>query len=222
MTNGVRLCYKDYCKKLLKAGVTLFNINFPHSDEKKCDAITRTKGHYKLRKKGIKNLIELGAGDKVRFNFVINKTNFDNMVDYVKMVKTEFPEIFYIEFNYVKVLGYVKKRKALVPTLTQVQPFFNKALEFCKKNDVRIIVDGIPLCLMQGYEHLNIDTQFIIDSILNPFIEEKIKPKVCNSCSLSKICSGMRKDYYEIFGADELKPSSTNPKQIIKIIKCKE
>lgn len=42
VTNGVRLVYKDYCRKLLDAGVTLFNINLPHSKEKKSDAITRS------------------------------------------------------------------------------------------------------------------------------------------------------------------------------------
>ncbi len=86
-----------------------------------------------------------------------------------------------------------------------------------KKNNVKVMSEAIPYCLMQGYE------DFIAEKIIPEtriydldFIVEKYgdyrrdkgkqKHENCKNCKYTKICEGPWKEYPEIFGWDEFKP----------------
>ena len=47
---------------------------------------------------------------------------------------------------------------------------------------------------------------------------EKIKGEQCKECSMDNYCSGIHKNYSEIYGTDELKPIKREPKELIE--KC--
>lgn len=222
VTNGVRLCYKEYCRQLLEAGVTVFSISFPHSEQERSDAITRTPGFYQKRMQGIRNLIELGAGRKIRLTYVVSRVNHSDIYNFVRLVGEEFQDIFYIEINYVKVLGEVARRPRILIPLVQVQPYLLKALRYCLKHNIAFILDNWPLCLIPGFERYSIDTHFLALSQGNPFSGEKAHIPACKSCSLERICTGPRQDYIDFYGGNEIKPVKTDPRPIIKAIRNKE
>ncbi len=107
VTNGVLLSSMDFAKKLINSGITLFNISF-HSHRKSLYNLITQSDCYSLAIRGLKNLVWLGAAPKTRLTFVIAKVNYRTMPGYVEWVRKNFPGIFYIAFNYIKVLGKVK------------------------------------------------------------------------------------------------------------------
>ena len=143
-----------------------------------------------------------------------NSLNYKHMRGYLKFVH-KFPNIFYAEFNLIKVLGYVESRKYLVPRISVIAPYFLKALEYSKKVCLRVIVDGMPLCYMSGFEELNIDTFKFINRGYDRLVE-KTKTRRCKRCTLKQVCGGVRTDYIKVFGDEELTPSSKDPSEVIK------
>jgi hypothetical protein len=157
---------------------------------------------FHLRNKWIRNLINLWQWEKIRFNFVINKISYKYLFSYAVWVYTNFPEIFYIEFNFVKLLGKsTKLERDVMPSYIEIYPYLIKALKFCEKVWIKIIVEWIPLCYLRWYEHLNIDVHKYIKWDYT-FIAEKQKFWSCDNCSLYDVCSWARL-WYSLYYWDE-------------------
>jgi len=217
-SNGVRFDNAAYVRSLTDAGTTLFNINLPSHIEPLFDLITRTKGQFGKRLAGLRTLLEVAGGRKIRLTFVITSLNYRTMRGYASYIHKNFPGIFYIEFNLVKVLGYASRRRFLVPKLSEMSACLPETLEYCGTAGIKVITDGIPLCHLKGFEHLAIDA-FKLISDHNSFLGEKLKPPECEKCSLWTICAGPRKDYLDIHGPGELAVSSKDPLPIAAAIR---
>ena len=213
-TNGVRLSDADYVKRLCESGITLFNVNLPAHEERLFDLLTRTRGQFHARLAALGTLISIAGGKKVRLNLVVNSLNSLVIPLYARFVKETFPEIFYIEFNLIKVLGYVHRRPYLVPRLRDVAPRLSQAMDYMTRVNMKFIADGFPLCVMDGYEYAAIDAvkRYCGDGL---YMEEKAKTSRCAECSLAAICAGPRVDYVQLYGDEELTPSRKDPRPII-------
>ena len=81
LTNAARFSDIAYIRKLLEAGVTMFNVNLPAHDERIFDALTQTKGGFKRRVEAVKNLIRVAGRDKVRLTLVVNSVMYRYLRD---------------------------------------------------------------------------------------------------------------------------------------------
>ncbi|MCD6247568.1 MAG: radical SAM protein [Candidatus Diapherotrites archaeon] len=214
-SNGTLFYYKGVAEKLVKAGVTIFNIALPSHKENICDQITQTKGLFEKRIVGIKNLLALGAN--VRITLVICTLNQDHLYEYTKFVHRNFPGIKILEFNTVKLRGRCLENKWLVPNLNDLDAELYKAMAYCDKEKINLLVDGVPLCHMQGFEKYSVDLRKIISSKVSRLHAEKEKAKACNRCSLRELCLGLRKGYLKLHGSEQVKPSNKNPEEIKKL-----
>ena len=203
-TNGVRFGDEAYVRRLCDAGITLFNVNFPAHQEKTFDAATGTQGQFAKRLAAYRALIDVAGGRRVRFNMVVHRLNYLLIPQYVRFVRARFPEIFYIEFNLVKVLGYVERRPYLVPRLADVMPGLLEAMRFMMRARMKFIVDGFPLCVMDGFEWAAIDPLKLYrgDSL---YLDEKKKSPKCADCTHGSLCAGPREDYLALYGDGELR-----------------
>jgi len=215
VTNGFGLGKPAVVEKMLKAGVTMFNVNFPAHDQKLFGLLTQRKGNFKKTVRTVKNLIKTAGPGKVRLTLVANSIIIKYIKDYGKFLVKNFPGISYLEINMVKVLGAVKKRKWLVPRLTELKPYLLEAFYLLEQKKVCFITDGFPLCIMEGFEDHAIDTRFLIN-YGRPATQEKRHAGPCRLCTLNKICPGPRRDYLRIYGFSELKPSVKDPAAIIE------
>lgn len=216
-TNGARCSNSAFVTQLINAGVTMFNVNFQAHDPRLFDRITRTKRGFKRNVESIKNLIAVAGGSRVRITLVVHSMVSRFLPGYAKFVIREFPGIFYIGFNLAKVLGHVVRRKRLVPRLAETAPYLKKAMSMLKEANIRFISDGFPLCFLEGFESDAIDTYKMVHGA-DVFMGEKTLTPACRNCTLKKICGGVRKDYFKIYGDKEISPSGKNPGPIIKAI----
>lgn len=97
-SNGRMFYYKDFCKKLIDAEVTQFNIYLFGLDSGIHDYISNTPKSFEQTLQGIKNLKELGA--KVKITIFINFQNHHQLNDHMNLVSELNPEsvaILYID-----------------------------------------------------------------------------------------------------------------------------
>ena len=218
-TNAVLLAENvDLIRELVDAGVDQFNVNFPSHVSKVCDFITQTKGSYNKKIKALHNLVEIAGGDKVRVTFVINKLNYTTMPGYVRFMAKHFPSILCLGFNLVHVEGQVENRKYLVPKLSDISPYLIKAMQFCKKRNMVMVVDDIPLCFMNGFEDFAIYV-WTLPNGDESYLPHTTHHKACNTCQLPSICPGVDNAYFKVHGDKELKASKKSAKLILKGIK---
>lgn len=214
-TNGSLLYYEDYARNLVEAGVDLFNVNFPSHKEKVFNSVTQTEGHYDKVVEGIQNLLGLGAD--VRLTKVTTTMNMD-FVPYVRFINDQFSGLKLLEFNPVKVMGRVEDNKELVPSMDDLmENDLKEAMGLCEEFGIDVLVDGVPLCYMQGYEHFSIDLIKVLNSQDDRLHADKEKAPRCEGCSLNKICLGFREGYTEVNG-DEAKPQDTDPERLKNIL----
>jgi len=211
-SNGTLFSYRAVAEKLVNAGVDIFNIALPSHKEEICDQITQTKGLFEKRIIGIKNLLELNAN--VRITLVICTLNQKYLYEYARFVHKNFPSIKILEFNTVKLRGRCLENKWLVPNLNDLDKELYKAMAYCDKEKINLLVDGVPLCHMNGFEKYSVDLKKIINGNVSRLHDEKEKTSKCNKCSLCEFCLGLRKGYLEIWGDKQVSPSSKNPEKI--------
>ncbi|MFH1235129.1 MAG: radical SAM protein [Candidatus Diapherotrites archaeon] len=212
-SNGTLFFYPETAKKLVDAGVTIFNIALPSHIESICDRITRAKGFFGKRVQGIKNL--LAAGANVRITLVICSLNKDGLSGYAKFVAKNFPGIKILEFNTVKIEGLARENQWLVPPLGSFDKGLASALKYCKSRGITALVDGVPLCHLQGFEKCSVDLLKIKKGRAERLHAAKEKGKKCGKCSIGKICLGVRKGYLALHGEGQLAPSGISPKEFL-------
>lgn len=210
-TNGTGLDNPAFVNKLLKAGVTLFNVNFPSHLPKLFNLITQTKNAYQARVNAVKNLIAIAGPKRVRLTFVINRVNFMTMPGYAEYAARNFNGLFYIEFNMLKMHGRSAKRSYLLPKFSEVRPYMLEAAEVCGRNSIGFIVDGIPLCLMNNFEKSSIDRMKLMRNRRSYMDFEKLHVKACGRCAVKGKCAGVRRDYVAVHGEKELRPVRKPP-----------
>jgi molybdenum cofactor biosynthesis enzyme MoaA len=209
-SNGVRFGDAAYVRELCDAGVTLFNVNLPSHLEKVFDAVTRTRGQLPRRLRALRVLIDEAGGRRVRLNCVVHRASAAALDDYARFVRVRFPEIFYVEFNLVKLKGYAARRPYLVPDLAEAAPRLSAAMARMDSFRMKYICDGFPLCVLPGREHAAIDAYKLVagDSL---YMGEKRKAPKCAGCTLGALCAGPRADYLRIRGDAAISPSSLDP-----------
>jgi MoaA/NifB/PqqE/SkfB family radical SAM enzyme len=204
VTNGFSLDKKENVEKLVKAGVDIFNINFPSHIEKIYDILTGSKNYHKTIK-AMENIIEIAGYEKLRLTYVINSLNYRYLKGYANFLKKKLGKLFYVEINMIKILGRVRNRLWLVPKLSLIKKSIYEGFSEFEKKNINFIVDGIPLCYMKNFEDKNIDVFNLMNG--GSFsVNEKRKTIICRNCDIKEICSGPRIDYVSLYGYDELKP----------------
>ena len=96
---------------------------------------------------GIKNFLELGVN--VMLSHVVIKWNVEDLVDFVRFCKKEFPGMREILFFSMQPEARAKKNMHIWPHLPRVAEMLPKALDECVKQDVGFRVDaqeGYPMC----------------------------------------------------------------------------
>ncbi len=216
-TNGRMFYYKDFAKKLIKAGVTGFSPALHGPDKETHERGTRAEGSFEQTLQGIKNLKELGA--YVVTNTVINKYNYKKLPETVEILMDIGVDQFQLAF--VHPCGNAGKNfEEVVPKKSVIKPYVHKALDLSEEHPHQLnnkMVEAYPYCFMEGYEKYvsqlympNADIrgqEFVIKDHDKIRVEqEKVKAEKCKRCRYFDICEGPWKEYPQHYGFKEFVP----------------
>jgi MoaA/NifB/PqqE/SkfB family radical SAM enzyme len=219
-SNGRMYYYKDFCEKMVKAGVDDFVVSF-HSGQKNVhDKLMGLKGTYEQASCGVKNLKTLGQ--TVKINLVILKPNYRHLAATAKYLLGFKANEFRLTF--LSVDGSVLKNpKILTAPMRLVAPYMEQAIDEINKADHHpgIFIYNFVLCLLKPQYRKYINDLSQMDTFLRgpgfeASIDEhrrtlKVKSSVCKKCQYDKICNGVWKSYAKYFGLKELKPIKNEP-----------
>jgi MoaA/NifB/PqqE/SkfB family radical SAM enzyme len=218
-SNGRMFYYKNYCKKLIQAGVDIFTISIFSPFKEIHDKIVGVKCAYKETLKGLKNLKELDQ--EIRINIVILKLNYKHLPKLVKfLLKFNIKQF---RFIYPTLEGNALKNiKTTIVKMSIVSSYLKDALKIGLEKSSCYVYNMTP-CVLQDYEGTINDiaqssTLIIGGDNFKCDIDKtrkkvKVKFNKCKRCSYNFCCYGVWKNYAQFFGLKELKPVKLQPNE---------
>ena len=162
----------------------------------------------------MKEMMDKGKIKELRTSTVVCKLNYKLLPEIIKFL-LKF-DLTYYHISPVIIDGSALANKDIVvPSLSDMAPFFHRAIDEVLRTGHQVSVYSYPFCLMQGYERViaelgKSDTILVgpdfTASIQEHRHKDRVKAKSCRMCKYDKICLGVWKKYVDMFGFDEFKP----------------
>ena len=212
-SNGRMFSDINFCKQIIRAGANEFSPALHGHIKEIHDYLTYSPGAYDDTVKGIINLKSLNQ--YIILNSVILKPNYRYAPNIAKLfVKLKVDQF---QYAFVHAMGSSWDNfEEMVPFKSLAMPYIKKGIDIAVKNGIRVMVEAVPFCLMEGYEdyvsELYIPATRIEekDRVIEDFKKSKelakVKFKQCKECKYDSICEGPWKEYPDKFGDDEFIP----------------
>jgi MoaA/NifB/PqqE/SkfB family radical SAM enzyme len=216
-TNGVKIADEKYLLELKNAGLNSALIGF-HSHKNEIYNKLTNSNFYENAISGIQNCIN--SDITLTICCVINKENYKELIDLVKFIRNLSKKTSFF-FCFIRPNGNTLDNPWIVPKLTEIEPFLYKTMNYLKSEDIDFLIEGLPLCYMQGFENYSADLKRKLiepqeyagggeskHKNLHNFIYSNLKNKseACGSCSSNSLCPGVWKEYSDLYGTSELFP----------------
>lgn len=216
-TNGRMFSSMAFCEKILLAGMTIFNPALHGPTAEIHDRLTRAPGSFRQTVLGIHNIRKIARGRvPVLTNSVVTKINYPHLPALAELLASL--RVTTMQFAFVHAMGHAGSFfDEIVPRKTDAVPYIREGIRIGRQKGVRVMVEAVPFCLLQGYE----------DSVSELYIppvdlwdkgwrieqfeivrknEAKMKFPQCRRCIHDHICEGPWREYPEHFGSDEFQP----------------
>ena len=211
-SNGWRMIEDGYCEALKAGGLSSAMISLHAHTPEVFARVTSTREEYFERTLTAIDRCR-AAGIQTILSHVVNAYNYRGLPDWVRFVADRFPgiEVFFF-FVYPSVKG--QQHPDMYPRLTEVEPYWYRALSAVDEVGLRITVDnlaGFPPCFMKGFEHHSrfAFTREITERIGDECDDHQVKsPEMrhtlgCAGCRWEDVCPGFWIDYLDRFGEGE-------------------
>jgi len=205
--------YEQFCRDMVAAGANEFALALHGHTEELHDYLTGAKSFRQLVV-GIRTLKKLGQD--VITNTVVTKSNYRHLPDIAKVLIGL--RVDQIQFAFVHAVGAAGINfDSVVPRMEMVAPYLKKAIDIGRMLDTRIMTEGVPFCLLEGYEKSISETvmpdmkifgqSMVVEDYRKMRVtSDKAKGPKCAKCLYNAVCEGPWKEYPEAFGWDEFKP----------------
>ena len=220
VTNGRMLAYGELVEKLLKLRLRYVYMSLHggtakmHNSLVRADAFTQTYA-------AVKNLS--GRGLDVTVNTVVTRQNLAHLRGVVD-VMLPYHDVT-LKFSMVQPKGGADKLfEHIIPRVSDVAEAVVDAIRYgldASGGKGRYAHDGIPFCLLPGYEDLYDDLKThrfatmveVGEADFFPVDDRaKVQPPECASCALKGPCPGLYRGYREVHGDGEVKPPPPGPR----------
>jgi len=203
-SNGRMYAYRDFCLKMVDAGVDSFIVSLHGHNAKLNDMLTQAEGSFDEVTAGISNFITLGKS--VSVITLINKLNYMYLSKIVTMLLGIGIKSIHFIF-YRKPSGLLNdssfpdfKKTEIKKVLLEVK----KAIRVALEAKATIAVKFIPFCYMKGYEKCVVPYRKKGDRVL--YLKSKDKSEVdlnlgeyvkfrknidCKTCKYDSTCEGI-------------------------------
>ena len=213
-TNARMLSYKEFCRKIIKAGANEFSPAIHGHNKQLHDSLTRAEGSFDQTVKAIKNLKELNQ--YIITNTVVVKQNYKHLKEIAQLLANLKVDQF--QFAFMHAVGNADKNfSQLMPRITEAAKYIKEGLDIGIRNNIKVMAEAMPLCTMKGYEKYC--SEFYIPKTeirdlnsYDPAFENtrrqhgKMKFPRCKECKYDNVCEGPWKEYPERLGTKEFQP----------------
>ena len=213
-TNAVLLRDPGTVYLLKNAGMDSALVSLHAHIARLSDYLTAAPGTWESTMWGLRRLGE--AGVNVRIIHVITAATYRYLPGYMRFVAARLPHVRSLDLLLDQHAGRGLRHPAIVPRLSDVQPFLSEALDIAEAEGIEANnALTIPPCFMgdrmkQTLEYQRLTASRLLHLPPDPYTEllkkEKTKGPQCSDCVLDGVCFGVWKGYAKRYGTGELTP----------------
>lgn len=159
------------------------------------DLLTCRQGSFDEAVGGIRNLKQ--AGYRVAVNTVVTGQNYRNLGELHSLVCTLGVDIYKLSF-----MRHTLQNARLAVTLEDLKAELPVVLEQVARSRTVLQLDSVPYCVAP--EHLALFAK-AEDEIVEDD-KRLAKAEKCETCAMDRMCPGVDREYFELFGDGELEP----------------
>ncbi len=211
-TNGRMLSYEQMVLKLMEFEPMSFLVSFHFPNGKLYKKYSQSDGFDQVVE-GIKNLIKHNC--IFTTNTVIMKPNLHHLEEIIDLLK-DMGISQRAQYRFIDGKNVFSEYEKFVPRYSECIPVIRKVI--AKNPDIDIFLREFPVCVLGDElrekmspflnpKRMNLTTKGEVLTAKNIERSQFIFPEQCKKCIYDESsCPGIRKEYAEVYGTEELKP----------------
>ena len=211
-SNGLMYSYEEYARRAVEAGITDFHVSaMAHTPDLYAKILGLANG-LDLVTRGVRNLVSLGQAPML--DLIVKDDTFRHLPDIVAYWAALGARTF--PLCLVSRSHRNRENLASLPRVSEMRESLFQAFDRGRELGVNVYSRHIPRCMLRGYESCCRDLRedrvlvvtpgsrfFLWESAISP---NTYSPK-CAPCRYAhRECPGIRRDYLDRFGDDEVVP----------------
>jgi cyclic pyranopterin phosphate synthase len=209
-SNGLRYAHAPYLDMLVDAGVDRFNVSMHAHEDEAYEQTVRLAGTALLRRQAIANLVERGL-DPVA-DLILKEDTYRGVRAWVESLAAQGIRRFALWL--VSLTDNNRTNVEQLPRLSDVATRVKEAFDAGREGSFEVVALHVPRCFLPGYEehvrHPGADLVTVVTpdevfDLKDSRLSGGLKPAGCEGCRWSSACPGLRPDYVERHGGDEVR-----------------
>jgi len=194
MTSGEKLSDKDFCKRLIASGGSVFSLPIFGTERKLHDAIVGKKGSFSRLMKAIDNILSCGGRAFIHTNLI--RHNLVNILELEHFVTRRLQLPF--------VVLPIRPKSSNRP-FGELMPSYGEVIK--KTRGVSSLM-GFPLCVVKKVQkELLLPAGRISDSLKFYLLDQRfVKTTICRPCRYITQCAGLFGEYIHLYGMGDIAP----------------
>jgi len=212
-SNGLRYAYAPYLDHLRACGVDRFHVSMHARGDEAYEATVRREAVAPLRRAAIENLVARGL-DPVA-DLILKEDTYRDVRGWIADLHALGVRRFALWL--VSLTDQKAGNVAQLPHLPHVAEAVVPALDDARRGGYEVVSLHVPRCFLPGDEdhvrHPGADLVTVVTpdevfDLKDSRLGGGMKPAGCEGCRWAEACPGLRRDYVEVFGGDEVRAVS--------------
>ncbi len=209
-SNGLRYAHAPYLDHLVAQGADRFHVSMHAEGDADYERTVRREGTARLRREGVQNLVTRGL-DPVA-DLILKEDTYRQITPWIAGLVAQGVRRFALWL--VSLTDENAKNVEQLPRISEVAPFVIEAFDEARRGGYEVVSLHLPRCFLPGYEdhvrHPGADLVTVVTpdevfDLKDSRLGGGVKPAGCAGCRFAAECPGLRQDYVERFGGDEVR-----------------
>jgi cyclic pyranopterin phosphate synthase len=209
-SNGLRYAHAPYLDHLVEAGVDRFHVSMHAIEDADYEATVRLAGSAAMRRAAIENLVARGL-DPVA-DLILKEDTYRAVPAWIASLHALGVRRFALWL--VSLTDANAGNVEQLPRLTDVVPALLPAFDAARRGGYEVLSLHVPRCFLPGHEdHVRHPGDDVVTVVTPDEVFELrdsrlgggVKPAGCRGCRFEAACPGLRRDYVDRFGGDEVR-----------------
>ncbi len=208
-SNGLRYAHAAYLDHLVTCGVDRFHVSLHAHEDAAYERTVHLAGTAALRREALRNLVARGL-DPVA-DLIVKEDTYRDLPAWIASLVEVGVRRFALWL--VSLTDHNRGNVEQLPRISGIVPSLIASFEAARRGGYEVVSLHVPRCFLPGYEdhvrHPGADVVTVVTpddvfDLKDSRLGGGVKPPGCEGCVWSAECPGLRHDYMERFGGDEV------------------
>lgn len=208
-SNGLLFAHEPNVERLVAAGASRLHVSIHTHDPAAYDALVRRDGAYAHMVGGLDHAVRHAAAFTA--DVILKTATYEKLPDAIRWLHARGVRSAHLWF--VSLTDHNRDNLASMPRMTDVVPFMRDAFAFAREHGMDVRSLHVPRCLLgadadhawdPGADRVRVVTPEATFELRDSKLAGQMHVPACEGCTWRDICPGVRPDYVERYGDEEI------------------